>query len=291
MEDKINKILIDLKRLVQDVEDVKKEFDKKIEFNDDLRYQKIKTMLESDDWPQAIPDEMIINNTNQEEKLERAENIINLLFDENNIKNINFLDFGCGEGHVVKKMSQYTNEAYGYDIVDNFQSFNNLNLYTSINELKGKKFDIILAFDVIDHVDDPVTVLHEMRNLLKNDGKIYMRCHPWSSRHGGHVYKKINKAFAHLFLNEKEYKKLSDSQVKNKVLFPIKTYREYFEQSQLNVIEEEIHKQELENYFSKNKILRHELNFIFETNGVFPSIQLKQNFVDFILTKKDNHEK
>ena len=51
-------------------------------------------------WPAAVPQEMICETT-EEAKLERARLILEDYFNsESYLKNIKFLDFGCGEGHL-----------------------------------------------------------------------------------------------------------------------------------------------------------------------------------------------
>ena len=77
-------------------------------------FAQLKALLESAEWPQAAPDFLICEET-EKDKMERAEGIVSYLGQE--FKDQKFLDFGCGEGHVVKHVSGLgAAKSTGYDI-------------------------------------------------------------------------------------------------------------------------------------------------------------------------------
>lgn len=86
------------------------------------------------------------------------------------------LDIGCGAGLVVDELSKKYNQAYGVDMSAdalNFckqRSLQNLILAPAENiPLPEGSFDLITAFDLLEHADD-AAVLRETRRLLKAGG-------------------------------------------------------------------------------------------------------------------------
>lgn len=93
-------------------------------------------------------------------------------------KPINLLDFGCGNGSAV---SQYliTDQVnyYGVDIHEPSlefakQSFSKQNAVFSNCIPEGRLFDIIVYADILEHLDDPISILRSHNKILKNDGII-----------------------------------------------------------------------------------------------------------------------
>jgi 2-polyprenyl-3-methyl-5-hydroxy-6-metoxy-1,4-benzoquinol methylase len=191
-------------------------------------------LMENPAWPEAVQNLMIVKT--ETEKITRATNIIYVCLN-NEIDNIKLLDFGCGEGHVVQKASQKTTLAVGYDIVQQWKE-GQKGLTTSLEEVKNQSpYDKILLHDVLDHCSDPVQVLNQVRELLSDTGTIHIRCHPWCSRHGGHLFKTVNKAYAHFFFDDEVNRVLSEGQYPlQKVIHPLSTYCEWINQSQLKSI-------------------------------------------------------
>jgi hypothetical protein len=76
--------------------------------------------------------------------------------------------------------------------------------------IKNGPYDAILFYDVFDHmVGTPMEkIIGSLRKATKARTSVYARCHPFSARHGGHLYETLNKAYAHLFLSPEEVKEL-----------------------------------------------------------------------------------
>lgn len=90
-------------------------------------------------------------------------------------KKIDILDFGCGVGINLEMLSDFGNVFY-YD--DNKEAMylnkNNKKFFQmkAISNLKKKKFDLIVALDVIEHINDDSKVVNYLSSLLKKNGKI-----------------------------------------------------------------------------------------------------------------------
>ncbi len=92
--------------------------------------------------------------------------------------NARMLDAGCGTGQMLK-MLQRRGEAVGLDISPEAIAFaasrgaKNLVLGTvSAPPFEPGAFDVALALDVIEHVDDDLAMLDGLRTLVKPDGAV-----------------------------------------------------------------------------------------------------------------------
>jgi SAM-dependent methyltransferase len=75
-------------------------------------------------------------------------------------KNIDILDYGSGNGFFEKELTTQGYNIHSYDP-----------LWENI-DLSDKKFDIITAFEVLEHSNKPLDTLNELCNFLKPNGKI-----------------------------------------------------------------------------------------------------------------------
>lgn len=256
-------------------------------------FENLKKILESNEWPEAVMDFQIIDENSEEEKLDRAEGIVDILIDES-LENKKFLDFGCGEGHAVVYASKYTKTCHGYDIVKSgnlsWENDNNFLLTTKFEKIENNKYDMILIYDVLDHSENPIEILSTAKSLLSETGKIYLRCHPWSGRHASHLYRKINKAFIHLVFSDEELKEMGyEVQGKNqKIIYPIANYKEIIGLSGLKITKEpDIDLQDVEDFFKNNTLVSDRIKKSIPIKDMkFPEFQMSQCFIDYVLTKE-----
>ncbi|WP_394989305.1 class I SAM-dependent methyltransferase [uncultured Helicobacter sp.] len=86
------------------------------------------------------------------------------------------LDFGSGRAQFLLKAREIANEVAGVEIESRVQHIyqeNNILLFNHLDEIGGGvKYDIITAFHVMEHLQDPVAILKQLATFLKNDGKI-----------------------------------------------------------------------------------------------------------------------
>ena len=253
-------------------------------------FHPLKNLLLSEAWPKAVPQELMCDEHNEKDKLDRANGIIAIFLTEL-VEDKRFLDFGTGNGHLpyaaIKNGAKF---AVGYDMASDFSLNSTENLvYTTLwNEVvENGQYDIITLFDVFDHLEyeTPVNVLLNLKTILSPTGKIYIRYHPFIAKHGAHLYKKLNKAFMHLVFTEHELQLIMPdyNPVANmSVIHPLKTYKEYAENSGFKVIGEKITKSTVDEFFKNEMISKR----ICELTGtkILPEQQMEVEFVDHILS-------
>ena len=268
-------------------------------------FEDLKKLLNSDDWPHAVFQVQIADENSEKDKEERAEGIADILLPKLDGKKI--LDFGCGEGHVAKYAANEASISVGYDIERSSKSQlewekkkENLLLTTDFEKVKTEgPYDIILIYDVLDHakIESMSEILGRVKSVLSEDGNIFLRCHPWCGRHGGHAYRKINKAFVHLVFTEDELEKMGlELEFNNKVLCPLATYSKAIEDAGLaNINSEDIDFQDVEPFFSNNPVVKKRLLQLYGLEewghqeagqpARKPAFQMSQCFVDYVLKK------
>ena len=95
------------------------------------------------------------------------------------------LDFGCGSGYGTHRISGLAREAYGVDVAADAvlyakTRYHNENLHflqidpQSPLPLAAGSFDVVLSFQVIEHVNDDDAYLSEARRLLKPGGTLVL---------------------------------------------------------------------------------------------------------------------
>jgi 2-polyprenyl-3-methyl-5-hydroxy-6-metoxy-1,4-benzoquinol methylase len=224
---------------------------KKLTPEEEVDYLKAKT-----DWPQAVNPALIADDTSETDKLERAEGILDH-FADFNLQQMKFLDFGCGEGHVAKKaIDNKVLLSVGYDPKTTQLSQDKLILTPDFNQvIENGPYDFIAIYDVLDHAEneEPLALLEKIKSVSKANTIIKIRCHPWIARHGGHQYKKLNKAFAHLILNEKE---LEPTMHCIKLNNPLQAYNEWFLKVGFKVKSEEVVRESVESFFKLGIVKR-----------------------------------
>lgn len=94
-------------------------------------------------------------------------------------KESKILDMGCGTGIIMKKFQNLGFNICGIDKSSDAISFckkrglNNVKLGDGNNiPFENEKFDIVIALDILEHVDDDSLVLKEMNRVLKKGGKL-----------------------------------------------------------------------------------------------------------------------
>jgi SAM-dependent methyltransferase len=262
-------------------------------------WEEVRSLLDSDAWPQAVFPVQIADDNLERDKEERAQGICDIILPP--LIEKRFLDFGCGEGHVAKCVSREASVSVGYDIQRPAKSpfvweeqEGGLLLTKDLDRVRALgPYDAILMYDVVDHASgcSPADLLSKARELLTDGGRIYLRCHPWCGRHGGHAYKRLNKAFVHLVLTKDEMESLGvDVDEVVKVTKPLYSYGEAIKSAGLvQDSEPEIDSQEVEDFFRDTPVVR---DRILKAWGVDkwdhdpPSFQMSQCFVDYVLKKK-----
>lgn len=235
----------------------------------------------NDSWPEAVNDSLIVDKNDASSRSFRAIQILNMISKAGvEIKNASkVLDYGCGDGTVAfQNHLGRTGVTVAYDRKDPsvISSDSRLILTSQYNDVTANSpYDVIILYDVLDHLEgvDPVEFLKSVGSLLAKNGRIFMRLHPWTARHGAHLYEyeldrsntalmhlprkryPANKAYVHLALTTDEMVKLSINPDKIagpnlKVNRPLAFYSSLIEKSGLIVEKCKKHNTIVEPFFS-----------------------------------------
>ena len=95
----------------------------------------------------------------------------------NNLPGGRILDVGCGCGHFLNALGKQWTAKVGVEPskVDYFWPFALLFKYELHHcELPGDFFDAVILYHVIEHVEDPVDLIKEVRRVLKPNGHLLL---------------------------------------------------------------------------------------------------------------------
>lgn len=86
-------------------------------------------------------------------------------------ESMRILEVGCGSGRLLTRLGR-REQVYGFDRVNNDTDKKINFLIADISDIpfKNETFDLILAIDVIEHIDDDQSIVGLVSNLLKKDG-------------------------------------------------------------------------------------------------------------------------
>jgi 2-polyprenyl-3-methyl-5-hydroxy-6-metoxy-1,4-benzoquinol methylase len=244
-----------------------------------------------DDWPKAIDSDFIVGQ-GEIEKQFRATQIVESI--EFVTKDLSVLDFGCGEGHVAHEISQTANKVVGFD-KERYESWDakiadNLFFITDHNIIKSHApYDLIILYDVIDHMlGDHALTLKRLGQLLNDDGKIFIRAHPWTSRHGSHLYEKINKAYLHLIVTPDEVSDIPWGEVEytHKIVRPMGAYESWFKHANLEIISKDVQHGAIEEFFDEllDRIIKITWNGKIDRETAKKIMSIE--FIDYVLENK-----
>jgi len=103
-------------------------------------------------------------------------------------KDARILEIGCGTGHNLSMLAGF-GHIDGLELDDEMRALSEKRLGRKImrsplpelGEVKDKSYDLIGAFDVIEHIDDDVAAVAAIATKLKPGGKFMMTvpAHPW----------------------------------------------------------------------------------------------------------------
>lgn len=236
----------------------------------------LRMLTKSDLWPAAVPEKLISDAESQNARAMGVLQTINLP-----LAGKKFLDFGCGDGHTVEIAKEiFGATAFGYD-TKTFE-WNNENITSNFDVIsKNGPYDVILLYDVLDHAEEPETILKTCKQILSPDGKICVRVHPWFSRHGTHIYKQLNKAYLQLVFNDDELATLGVIQEKVNKIRNVETYKEWFKKAGFMIVSENFTKKNIELFFTHNPAILRRIKANF--NNEFPRTMLEIQFIDLIL--------
>lgn len=256
------------------------------------RKKHLQSLLDIDCWPESVPEHLMAGPTD-DDQIKRARAVLDMMLDRS-MESLNFLDFGCGEGWVANEaLKRGCKLSTGYDITpnDNWEKLDHGAQFTSVyNEIPKNHYDVIFLFDVLDHCFDPEEVMKQVYDCVKGTGVVYVRCHPWTSRHATHLWKKgFNKAYLHLFFTwEEMHSLLGESPMftrpeKN----PIEAYNAWFK-PHFNIVKFRPIEEPVSEFFQVpafKELLANEQGIEMSEIDTYLE-RMKIQFVDFCLTPK-----
>jgi 2-polyprenyl-3-methyl-5-hydroxy-6-metoxy-1,4-benzoquinol methylase len=258
------------------------------------RQKHVQNLLEIDCWPEAVPEFLITQDASEEDQTNRANAVLDMMLDKS-LEDVSFLDYGCGEGWIAKQALQRgAASSTGFDILEseNWDNIENVCFTNNIKDLKENFYDIVMIYDVLDHCKDPVNLMKNVKKYLKKNGTVYVRCHPWVSKHATHLYKQgINKAFIHLFLSYEEILEILKEKVEDPLFTrveknPIAAYHYWFKEFEIK--KERFVNEPVSDFFyvdAFKELLANEQDVPMEHIDEFMK-GLEIQFIDYCLTSK-----
>jgi hypothetical protein len=253
-------------------------------------------LILSDQWPNEVPQSMVVKNDQQ--VAIRAKSIVHS-YGLPSMRGKKFLDFGCGNGSVAIEACKLGLLAYGYDVKkqwsDELISPQNLSheigtvdFSTDIDDIiLNGPYDFIGVYDVIDHImthEEAVEAMSVVKKCSTSDTVIKVRCHPWTSKHGGHLYETVNKAFAHILLSDEEYNRLATVKVR-KITRPLIEYDRIFDKAGFTLVNIDKSEIPIDPIFTSEPLIA-----AFEKrlngNADWQSKVLPMTFIDYVLKSK-----
>lgn len=258
--------------------------------SDPDRKKHIDQLMAIDCWPEAVMPFLVAKPT-QEDQINRANSVLDMVIDRS-VEGAHFLDFGCGEGWIAQEaVNRGVASSTGYDIVpnDNWKNLRGAVFTSDLRDLPQGYYDAVVLYDVLDHCHDPLKLMEQVKAVLKPNGVVYVRCHPWTSRHATHAFKQgLNKAYVHLFLNQDEMAEMLGQEPmftrveKN----PLEAYRYWF--NQFEIRKESTKTEPVSEFFhvpSFKTLLANEQQIPVEKIDDFVKLMQIQ-FVDYTLTPR-----
>ena len=256
------------------------------------RKKHIQDLLAIDCWPESISSELAQRVPTEQDQIHRANAVLDSMLDRS-VDGEKFLDYGCGEAWIAQQiLKKGVSESWAYDPQENanWKNIKNVKTCSSLDKLPvGNYFDVIMLYDVLDHCDDPIKLMAHVKNCLNPNGTVYVRCHPWTSKHATHLFKYgINKAYFHLFLNWDEIKEL----IKTEPMFtrpeknPIEAYHWWFKDFEIK--REKPISEKVTDFFhvqSFKELLANEQQIPLEEIDNFLK-KMEIQFVNYVLTPK-----
>ena len=107
---------------------------------------------------------------NKEQAQERFRDIKHLLSKEKSI-----LEIGSATGFFLAHIQEYVKEICGIEPNSSYLEYaNNIDISTfeSLGDIKGRKFDIVFLYYVLEHIKEPSVFLENIQDFLKNENSI-----------------------------------------------------------------------------------------------------------------------
>ena len=241
----------------------------------------LRLQARSDSWPPALDDKETAND--------RMRSFLGSISVP--IKSQKVLEFGscdttlatllkseCGAAKVYSydvELCKYNERTVGDPAIvftDNFRLVQHNGIY-----------DIVVINDIIDHLEKPVYWLKQLADLINpQSGRVFARCHPYTSKNGTHLGEQINKAFLHLVFSDDELATLGiTNRYTRKILDLNSSYQRFFEEAGLKVVREEIKKCPVDSIFLTDSRI---------TSRIKKNLDIQDNIINFLEVEYIDYE-
>ena len=115
------------------------------------------------------------NKAKKVRKIINKRKVLQILELFKNRKNFSILDYGCGDGEFLNHLSMKVSEKnlFGFDLNTNLKKTkNNIKIYSKISDLKNKQFDLITLWGVLEHINEPDSLIKFLAKITKKHGFI-----------------------------------------------------------------------------------------------------------------------
>lgn len=116
---------------------------------------------------------------------------------------LDVLEIGCGEAGVLKAFTDRGHHAFGIELEESRTelarkfmaaelesgkvAFLNKDIYdVDVEQDIGRRFDLVILKDVIEHIPDQERFIPQLHKFLKPGGRVFFAFPPWYMPYGGH---------------------------------------------------------------------------------------------------------
>ena len=100
------------------------------------------------------------------------------------------LDIGCGRGYLLKAVG--ADEMAGVETDETYVKAKGVKVYSKIGKIPAKKFDLVTAIHVLEHIANPLDYLKKMAKFVGKEGYLVIEVPTWKSPGGplrlAHLY-------------------------------------------------------------------------------------------------------
>lgn len=90
-------------------------------------------------------------------------------------KDTHLLEIGCASGYFLFEIKDYVKSVIGVELTKEYVEYaksKGLNVKESLDEVPDNSYDLIVMFHILEHIDDPINFLKEVKKKLSQNGKL-----------------------------------------------------------------------------------------------------------------------
>ena len=90
-------------------------------------------------------------------------------------KNTRLLEIGCASGFFLSEVKDHVKTVTGVELTKEYVNYaqkKGFNVKESLDDIDDETFDLIFMFHVLEHINDPINFLKNVRKKLSHNGKL-----------------------------------------------------------------------------------------------------------------------